>query len=139
MNTVVALVAASLIALSQAACAGTRAYAPLQASLDVPSTLRAQAIQEFVLDEDLYVVQRNSQWTFVEVTSRPKRSRHGVTRDRIRIDSRKPSVEISLWTELRSREGQWLRSSDVCGEYSHSREQEVARALRHRIRRYLFL
>lgn len=134
MKTIHAI-AAAFIALSASACASTRAYAPLQASLDVPSTLRAQAIQEYVLDEDLYVVQRNSQWTYVEVTSRP----HGMTRNRIRIDSTKPKIEISLWTELRTRDGGWLRSTEVCGEYQHSREQEVARAIRHRIRRYLML
>lgn len=132
-------IAAAFIALTQLACAGTKEYAPLQASLDVPSTLRAQAIQEYVLDEDLYVVQRNSQWTYVEVTSRPRGTPHGTTRNRIRIDSRLPRVQISLWTELRTRDGGWLRASEVCDQYSHSREQEVARALRHRIRRYLSL
>lgn len=134
MKTIHSIVAA-LFALSTAACASTRAYAPLQASLDVPSTLRAQAIQEYILDEDLYVAQRNPQWTYVEVTSRPR----GATRNRIRIDSTKPKIEISLWTELRTRDGGWLRASEVCGEYQHSREREVARAIRRRIRRYLML
>jgi hypothetical protein len=128
-------IAVAFVVLSASACAATRPYTPLQASLDVPSTLRAQAIQEYILDEDLYVIHRNPQWTYVEAISRPR----GSTRNRIRIDSTKPQIEISLWTELRTHDGAWLRASQVCTEYQHSREQEVAKAIRHRIRRYLLL
>lgn len=135
MRNIIAFAALALSTIAQPACLWTRPYEPLRIALRAPSVVRAEAIREFALDEDLYVVRRTGHWSEVELVSRP----HNATRSRIAIDNRADPIAVSFWTEVRGRSGEWRRSDVVCAEYSHAREREVARRIQTLIRRQMLL
>ncbi|MEZ4394065.1 MAG: hypothetical protein R3A48_23570 [Polyangiales bacterium] len=113
-----------------AGCAGYQRYEPLTVPVAAEARVRTAAIRELATLEGWHLVGTPGRRGRIEAIS----SDSGTRREFIRIDSSRDSLRITVRTELRDGDGDWLGSDIVCPSYSYARETEVAERLARLVR-----